>query len=120
MAAIAGIAYLKANGKQYNLRGNLNISIGQFQRETVTGQDGVHGYTEMPKAAFIEAELSDSGELSLEEIGAITDATITAELINGKVYLLQQAWCMMPPDLNAADGSMTVRFEAKRGQEITA
>lgn len=120
MSAIAGIAYLKADGEQYDLRGNLNISIGGVERETVTGQDGVHGYTEMPKPSFMEAELSDSGGLSLEAIGRITDATITAELINGKVYVLQQAWCMATPELNTADGSMTVRFEAKRGQEITA
>ena len=120
MSAIAGTAYLKADGKQYDLRGNMTVSIGAFERETVTGQDGVHGYTEMPKASFIEADLSDSGGLSLEQIGEIRNATITVELINGKVYALQEAWCMMAPELNTADGSMTVRFEAKRGQEIAA
>jgi len=120
MSAIAGTAYLKADGAQYDLRGNMTVSVGGFQRETVTGQDGVHGFSQMPKAPFIEADLSDSGGLSLEQIGAITDATITVELINGKVYALQEAWCMGTPELNTAEGSMTVRFEAKRGQEIAA
>jgi hypothetical protein len=118
MAALGGSAFLKADGKQYDLHGNLTVYTGGTEQESVSGMDGVHGYTEKPTVPFLEADLSDSGGLSLEELGAIRDATITVELNNGKVYAFQEAWVMKTPELNVADARMTVRFEAKRAQEI--
>jgi len=118
MAALGGTAYLKVDGNQYDLHGNLTVYIGGEERESVTGMDGVHGFVGKPMPPFLEADLSDSGGLSLEDLGAITAATITVELNNGKAYSLQDAWVTKTPELNPAEARMTVRFEALRAQEI--
>lgn len=115
---VAGVAFLKADGQQFALRGNMTVSMGSVERETVTGQDGVHGYTEKPMAPFIEADITDSGGVSIEAIERITRATVTAELANGKVYVLREAWVMKAPELNTTDGTMSVRFEGFRCEEI--
>jgi hypothetical protein len=118
MAALGGTAYLKVDGKQYDLHGNLTVYIGDSEQESVVGMDGVHGYTEKPTAPFLEGDLSDSAGLSIEELGAIRDASITVELNSGKVFSFQEAWVMKTPELSVADARMSVRFEAKRAQEI--
>jgi hypothetical protein len=118
MSARGGVAYLKANAQQFDLHGNLTVSIGGTEQETIVGMDGHIGYIEKPVAPFLECDLTDSGGLSLEDLGSIRDASITVELNNGKVYAFQEAWVMKTPELNVADARMTVRFEAVRAQEI--
>jgi hypothetical protein len=115
---IAGMAYLRVDGRQYALRGNLVVSIDSEEREGVPGQDGMHGFIERPRVPFIEADLSDLGGLSLQQLGRIRNTTVQAELANGKKYLLRNAWTSTPRELNTADGQVTVRFEGMKGEEL--
>ena len=48
---------------------------------------------------------------------AVTNATVTAELANGKVYVLRNAWFAGAVELNAAEGTFTARFEGVEGIE---
>ena len=115
---IAGVAYIRVDGAQYALRGNLTVSIDDQEREGVPGQDGVHGFIERPRMPFIEADLSDLGGLSLIALQRMVNVTVQAELANGKKYLLRNAWTSTPRELNTVDGQVTVRFEGMRGEEM--
>ena len=77
---IAGVVYLKVDGNQYALKGNLTVSPDLIERTGVAGQDGVHGYTEQVHVPYISGDISDSAGLSLEDLRAITNSTVTAEL----------------------------------------
>lgn len=116
---IGGVAYLKVDGTQYSLRGNLKVSPSSRERTGVAGQDGVHGYTEVPRIPFIEGDISDSGGLSVLDLEKLTDVTVTAELASGKTYVLRNAWVSGAREVNAAEGSMTLRFEGLSCEEIT-
>lgn len=116
---IAGVAYLKVDGEQYPLRGNLTVSPSPLERAGIAGQDGVHGYAENPRVPFIEGDVSLDPRLSLEAVGRITNATITAELANGHTYVLREAWCVDKFELNTHDGQVRVRFEGVTCDEIT-
>ena len=117
---IAGIAFLKLDGIQFSLRGALTVSPLDTEKEAITGQDGFHGYKEMPKVAFIEGEISDRGGLSLKALQAVTDSTITAELANGKVYVLRDAFCAAAIELDTVDAKTKVRFEGASCEELLA
>jgi len=108
---IAGIAYLKVDSDMYPLRGNFTVSPTPLERTGIAGQDYVHGYSELPRVPFIEGDVSTVPNLSVQEVAAITNATITAELANGVVYVLNQGWCRSAMDLNTREGQMRVRFE---------
>lgn len=108
---IAGIAYLKADGVQYALKGSFTVSPSKVEREGIAGQDRVHGYKEMPRVPSISGDISMVAELSLEALEAITNATVTAELASGHVYLLQQAWTKSAFEVNTADGQVSVVWE---------
>lgn len=115
---IGGTAYLKADGIQYELGGSITVSPTVVEREGKAGLSGVAGYTEKPRVPFIEADLHTTADLSTEQLEAITDATVTAELANGKVYVLQGAWCVSAFDIDGAEGSVSVRFEGVSCEQL--
>ena len=107
----AGLAFLKVDGQQYPLRGNFIVSPSRVERTGVAGQDGVHGFIELPRVPFIEGDISAVPGLSIEDLELITDATVTAEPANGRIYTLTKAWTKGAFDLNTHDGIIKVRFE---------
>jgi hypothetical protein len=116
---IAGIAFLKVDGAIYPLRGNFTVSPSALERAGIAGQDFVHGYSEAPRVPFIEGDVSLVPELSTDSIEAITNATVTAELANGKTYVLREAWCRSALELNTREGQTRVRFEGVSCDEIS-
>lgn len=115
---LGGTAFLKVDGRQYQLRGNLAVSIDGIEREGVAGQDGVHGYIERPRVPQITADLTDSDGLSLTDLKNIKDATVTAELNNGKVYVLRNAWTLAAHEINTGDAQVSVTFQGLSGREL--
>lgn len=117
---VGGVAFLKVNGTQYLLRGDLTVTVNTLKRTTVVGQDGVHGYTEEVVAAQIKATLTDTGGLSIPQFQQMTDVTVTAELNNEKVYILPNAWTTGVEPLNTSEGSLAVTWEANTCEELLA
>jgi Phage tail tube protein len=111
---VAGVAYLFVSGTQpaqYPLRGNFTVSFSGIDRTGIAGQDGIHGYSELPRVPYIEGDITLDPRLNAEDVENITNATVTAELANGHRYILKEAWCTARLDLNAHDGLMRVRWE---------
>src|SRR5262249_45053416 len=115
---IAGIAYLKVDSGLLPLRGNFTVSPSAFERAGIAGQDDVHGYSELPRVPYIEGDVSLDPNLSMDNLEAVTQATVTAELANGNVYVLHEAWCKSAQELNSREGQTRVRFEGRFCEEI--
>lgn len=117
---IAGVAYVYVDGNQYPLRGNLTVSIDTIEREGVPGQDRIHGYIERPRVPWIEGDFSDLGGLSLVALQRMSDVTVTAELANGKQYIIRNGWTSTAREFDAAEGQATVRWEGMSSEELMA
>lgn len=115
---VGGKALLKINGVQYPLRGNLNIQLGNVQRESIVGNDQYHGVKETPVASYIEMDITDLGDLDISEVQNADNVTINVELNNGKQAVLRNAAQVNNIELNAIDGVYTARFEGPLGQWI--
>ena len=111
MSRIAGIAYIKVDGRQFAARGNWTVSARLTERTGIAGQDGVHGYMEVPRVPYIEGDISTTQEFSVEDISGIADATVQVDLANGKSYVLRNAWQAGAVDINTHDGLAKVKFE---------
>lgn len=120
MAKIGGTAFLSYDGNQLTLAGDLTVSPDIIEREGKAGLSGVAGFTEMNRVPFIEGTFYTVTELSVTEIAAITNATVTAELGNGRTYVLRNAWVSGTREINAADGTVQIRFEGENCSEVTA
>ncbi len=115
---IAGVAYVKYDGKQLPIRGKWQVGFNQIKREGIAGQDGVHGYKEMPQVPSLEGDVSTTDDLSVEDLVGITGATVTLEHANGKVYVLREAWTANAYDIDTEEGSIKVRFEGLSIDEV--
>lgn len=120
MAKISGTAFFYVDGVQYKLRGNMTVSLGGFERETVNGLDGYHGIKEKPMNSVLECDLTDTPDLDLNVLESATDVTVIVELINGKRGVINNATQMNHLTLNVEDGKYTVKFEGPQGQWLTA
>lgn len=108
----AGIAYLRVgNNNQLALRGNFTVSPSMVERTMIAGQDRVHGFQELPRVPYIEADISTVPEINLRDIDGAVDVTVSAVLANGKVYTLIGATCKAALEANTRDGQVKVRWE---------
>jgi hypothetical protein len=117
---IAGTAFLKVDGNQYPLRGNFTVTPSLIRRPGLPAQDYIHGYSELPRVPSIEGDVSTTPGLSIEDIDAMTNVTITAELANNSVYVLREGWCVSALAINARDGLVRVKWEGMSCDEIMA
>jgi hypothetical protein len=116
---IAGIAFLTVDGTQLALRGNFTVSPSAVERTMLAGQDGVHGYQELPRVPYIEADITTMPGFYLEDLLAQVDVTVVAQLANQMQYTLGAATCKGGFDNNTRDGQVRVRWEGVTCQETT-
>jgi hypothetical protein len=119
MKAIGGTAYLKIDGDQKTLAGSWSVSPTATIKTGVVGLSGVAGYTDAARIPYMEGSLIDNGNLSIADLEAITSATITLELVNGKTYVGYEMFLAGEPSHDASNGEVSVRFEGKKIEEMS-
>ena len=118
--AIAGTLSFAIDGQTYNLKGAFKVRVGGVSRDPVVGPDGPHGFTEKYNSPGLDADLSDSGGLSIQSLQNITDSTAQVDLVNGKSYVFSNAWTAEAQELDAVSGTITFKMDALDCNEITA
>lgn len=114
---LAGIAYVSVDGQSYMLSGDLTYSVSSVTRETVIGQDRVHGYSEKPHAGFISGTFRDAAGLTVANFNAMTNVTVVAELGNGKTVVLRNGWTVDAQEVKTAEGTFDVKWESPSVEE---
>lgn len=109
---IAGVAYLTVDGNTYLLRGELSYRVSKVKRDTITGQDRVHGFSELPLPGQIKCKLTDSGKFSVADINAMSNVTVTCELANGKTIVGKEMWTVDSQDVDTTEASFDVVWES--------
>ena len=115
---LAGIAYLSVDGLPYMLSGDLSYRVSKVTRETLVGQDTVHGYSEKPEPGFISGTLRDSGSLKLADFNKMTNVTVTVELANGKTITGRKMWTVDAQEVKSMDATFDVRWEGLSVEEV--
>ncbi|MEO8641760.1 MULTISPECIES: phage tail tube protein [unclassified Pseudomonas] len=109
---LAGTCYLTVDGVSYMLAGDFSYKVSGVSRETLKGQDGVHGYSETPQPGYIAATLRDSANLSLADINGMSNATVVAELANGKTIIGRNMWALDQQEAKSSDATIEVKWES--------
>lgn len=116
---LAGIAYIAVDGKRYQLQADAAYSVSSVQRSSLSGMDGVHGYSEQPVPGHIKATLRDAGSLTVAAFNAMTNATVTLELANGKTIVGRNMWTVEAQEVKATDATFEVTWEGQSVEELT-
>lgn len=109
--ALAGKAYVSVDGQTLMAAGAFEYSPSKVTRETLTGQDAVHGYSEKPIAGHISGTIRDSGDLSVASLNNMTDVTVVLELANGKFVTGRNMWTVESQTSKSEDGTIEVKWE---------
>lgn len=115
---LAGIAYITVNGKSYMLAADATYSVSKVSRETLTGQDRVHGFSEKPKAGSISGQFRDARDLTVADFNAMDDVTVVLELANGKTVVGSNMWTVEAQEVKTAEATFEVKFESDNVEEV--
>lgn len=115
---LAGVANLTIDGNAYDLVGDLSYNPSVVTRATLVGQDGIHGYSEMPFASFISCTLRDNGGFAVLGFNQLTSSIVQSSIANGKQIVGSGMWCVETEEVNTVEGTFRVRFESDNVQEV--
>ena len=114
---LAGLARITVDGIAQMLAGELTYSMNVTTRETLMGQDKVHGFKEMPHAGFISASIRDSAGLSVADFNAMSNVTVVCEVANGKTVVGRGMWTVDAQEVDSQEGKFTVKWEGVSVEE---
>ncbi len=109
--ALAGIVSLSIDGETFLVAGDAKYQPSGFKRETLTGQDRVHGFSEMPRAGKISMTLRDRGTLSVTKVASMRDSTVVLGLANGKTIVGRNMWNVGDQEVDTKEGTVDIEFE---------
>lgn len=117
---LAGIASLSIDGVAYDVVADAAYFANYVKRETLIGQSGVQGYSEMPTAGYISATIRDNGSLTVGYLNTLTNSTLVLTLANGKLVYGDGMWNTESEEVKTQEGSFSVKFEGPTVIEQTA
>ena len=115
---VGGTITFRRNGISYLAKGSFEYNLGRPMRETVTGQDEVHGFTEKPQPATVKGMITDDGTLDIDLLCRGEGELITLELANGKTVMLEEAWSQTEGAVKTETGEIEINFVARKGEEF--
>ena len=113
---VAGICYVKVDGEQLEVSGGVEAPITEVMRETVMGLAGPAGYKETALEPYVKLSAIFMPNFPIDKLQSSVDMTITAELANGKVYTLSDAFLKGEPSAKGEDGTVELEFGGSDGQ----
>jgi hypothetical protein len=109
---IAGTCFVAVDGQRYPLVGDFAYRNSGVTREPKNGADGFHGHKEKPLNGMVRMRLRNSGAVSLSVLNDAVNATIVAELANGKTVIGRNMFRSGEPvTADAEEGEFEVTFE---------
>ncbi len=113
---VAGTCYIKVDGEQLELQGNLEFQANKVSRETVKSTGGVVGFKETVETPYISGDFIVTADFPITKITDSESMTITAECANGMVYTLSDAYLVDNAAFKPVDGTMSLKFEGTNGE----
>jgi Phage tail tube protein len=109
---IAGVLYATIDGTNYRVSGEGKYRVSSDKRESLPGQDGIHGFSSRPQPGMMGWKGRDSSDPIITALSNMTSGTVQFELANGKLIIGRGMWRVGDPiEVNTEDGTFDVEFE---------
>lgn len=114
MSQHANRARIRANGKLYDTMPNPTFDPGGVVAQTKTSAYNAHwGDQLMPSR--LEASIAATADVSVDEIRALRDATLTIEYDTGRIFTVPKAWTVQSAQI--ANGEIRFVMEGEPAEE---
>lgn len=113
---IAGICYIKADDIQFEVEGSVECPLSATIREPVESLSNETGnFSEKGVAQYVKLSALLDPDLDLEKLTSSTELTVTAELANGWVYTLTEAYLSGDASAKGEEGKVDLTFSGRKG-----
>ncbi|HLO63157.1 MAG TPA: phage tail tube protein [Azonexus sp.] len=112
---VAGICYVKIDGDQFDVAGDVACPLSDVKRETKMAAAGPAGYIETATKPYIKVKAVFGPNFPIEKVRTATDMTVTAELANGKVYTVSSGWLEGETEVKGSEGEVDLEFGGMKG-----
>lgn len=110
---LSGVAYASVNGRSLNIVGDVSYSPASVTRTSLSGMNGVHGYSEAIRPGFIAFTIRDELGISLSEFSDMTDVSVSLETASGKRVEGYGMWTVEAPEAAHGEATIPLRFEGE-------
>lgn len=115
---IGGKLFIRVGDVAITLAGNWTCQPGFDLRTGQKGPNGPTGYTEEGQIPSIEGDGTFRPETDPKQLLDVTNATITAELANGQVFILSEGWQAGTGEIDLVAGTIKLKYEGMAGQFV--
>lgn len=113
---VAGVCYIKADDVQFEIEGGVECPLSATMREPVESLSNDAGsYSEKGVTPYVKLSAIFGPDLDIDKITTATDLTVTAELANGKVYTLTEAYLSGETPTKGDEGKVDLTFHGRKG-----
>ncbi|BAK83967.1 phage tail tube protein [Komagataeibacter medellinensis] len=106
----AGVGAGFINGVPYDII-ECRYSPARWTRETLKGQNGIHGYSENPQQGRIIMSIRDAGGMTVRDFNDMSDAEVQLQLATNKTVGGSGLWCTEAVEVSTGEATMEVTFE---------
>lgn len=118
MAKVFGRATIKAGGAILDSRKGATLDVGGVKRTTQTTANRVAGYSEEIMQAKVELTIPLTADVSLTDLQAQSDVTISFETDVGLTYSINHAFLLDPPQVGDQSGDVRLVYEGDPATEV--
>jgi hypothetical protein len=109
---VGGTAKLRVNGVPFLVKGAIDWNLGRPKKEDVLGQDKPHGFKEVQQFAMIKCTVTVTVDTDVVLLTTGEGLTVTAEIPDGRVVMLEAAWQSGEGTVNTEEGELEVEFKS--------
>ncbi len=116
MSKVAGIVFIKADDIQFEVTGGVECPLSTVMREPVESLANDAGsYSEKNITPYVKLSAVFDKDLDIDKVTTATDLTVTAEMANGKVYTLTEAYLSGETPAKGDEGLIDFNFNGRKG-----
>lgn len=108
---LIGVRQLMIDGEVIDVKAGVDYSFGGDKLESIMGLDRHHGYKVARIPAYLDLTITDRKDFDVKKLTKLRDATVTADLENGKMVKMGHAAYCAEGKVTAAEGEIEARFE---------
>lgn len=112
---VAGTLYIKVDGIQFEINGDVQYTVSQVMRETIMSLTGPAGFKETAQRPYLKFKAIFTSDLPINLLTSLTNATLVAEMPNHGAFTLVNSYLSGEIIASGDEGTIDLEFSGDKG-----